>query len=281
MADLPDLNTTGIGHLVYWNAIDDGGVPNIDPEEITSSGWITSYTLYDNGIEGELDHSKYTPHVRSSNGEPRAGFRVKSDGWIVVWVEDRANYGQEETGGSYSSPGTYPDTLAGWWDFAPYIFAYDEKAFAPPPADINRAGVFQAVDHLRNQLSNGGAMTFNYSDIGMYFYGDESATTTTLLMTQTGSAETPGFTHTSNTDIKRCVATATSSSSSSGNDTTYRVQFEGETLAFPDGGDYQLVCGSMDLINKGIVPSAGEELNHEPGGSPFREIMMSALSVWS
>lgn len=101
MAELPDIDTSNVSHIAYFNAIDDGGVTTIDPEEVTSAPGIQDYTLYDNGLEGTFNLQETYDDISLADSTvfPEATFRVKSDGWMVVYLDQYANFNRLVTGG--------------------------------------------------------------------------------------------------------------------------------------------------------------------------------------
>lgn len=191
MADLPDLDTSNVAFLAFWNAIDQGGVSDIDPTEVTSAPGVQSYTLYDNGLEGEYALSDVdnwsadttddqTGDVVSDSNPGTAGFRVKEDGWMVAWSKQGENFGTDQT-----SP------LGGTWD----AFKMQDPTNR---ADANNHNLARLINSLRAEFSNSGTMNYSASDVGLSAY-HASGTTTSVLsydLYQTG-----GGTETYNPDL--------------------------------------------------------------------------------
>lgn len=110
MADLPDLDPSNIGFLAYYNVLDNGDTSdsNWNPEDVTSytsdsdDTEVTNYTIYDNGVDGELNHYKDFG-VQSTEDRSHAGttenvsFRAKSDGWVLLYTKPRSEAMQTAT----------------------------------------------------------------------------------------------------------------------------------------------------------------------------------------
>lgn len=248
MADLPDLDTSEVSFIAYWNAIDQGGVSNIDPSEATSA--TNSYTLYDNGFEGEIDVHSY-----------RSGkCRVKEDGWIIVWID------RTETFDQYRNVQAGDDYPAGPWDFLGDITATSD------PMDVGAQNSLErTVNNLRTELSNSGNMAYSSSDVGLYNYQHTGATTVTALSaneTSPGNDDevlttAPSLQYTDDTDIKwaTCLGLAYTPVASSTKDS--RIAWEGTELAhqgqYPesDGGDGEgREYGALDLVAGAYLDSA-------------------------
>jgi len=274
MSDLPDLSTVDVGHIVYWNILDDGGVNDFDPEEVTSSGRITSYTVYDNGVEGEIQLAAEAVDVDQNGSAPGGKFRVKSDGWFVVWVDDGANFDQyiSTTGDQYARSIPYPSSLTGWWDGFPQVFGWDDGGYTA--GEVDKSAMAKTIGHLTNQLSNSGAVTFNIADAGLYFYGNEDATNITWLSHHAPQENNVSFTHTSGMDIYRAVAFGVVGV---GSDPAGKTGFEGIEFASTVTATE---LGNLDLLAAGILPDAGVSKTHENYGQ-FRDASNNFLSVWS
>lgn len=161
MANMSDLDTTGIGIIAFWNALDHWtgpGANEIDPTDCIAI--FSSYDVYDNGIEGykALGSGRYF-HAR-----------VKSDGWMVAWI-DRTNtfaypnkaasdFGEDAHKGYY-------DILWDWID---------------PGANISstQTTLSYLISLLYNSLSNKTDFTFSDADVGHYCYEYRDANVLTL-----------------------------------------------------------------------------------------------------
>lgn len=172
MADLPDLDTTSIEFIAYWNAIDQGGVDAIEPEEVLTDGNISAYAIYDNGVEGTYN---------STTGRTIT-FRVKNDGWFVTYFDRTENFDIDVTDQT---------TIRGPWDIS--------NNWTDSGHDtITRNTLERAISSLQNQLPNSGDIGYNDADVGLYNYNRSTATTITLL-SHRGSNDA-SFSYTSATD---------------------------------------------------------------------------------
>jgi len=272
MADLPDLDTTTVSYIAYWNAIDTGAISSIDAEDITTSGRILNYTLYDNGLEGEIDLAP-TGNVYRNNGAPTAQFRVKNDGWFAVYT-DRTEKFTQDTDHDGESNGTprYPASADGWWRLDVNWAASD--ASSGRNVDVVNNSLVRTIDHLRRQLSNSGNTTLNAGDAGLYNYQYDVATTTTYLSTYSseGSTQTPGFSYTSETDLRAVVVTGATQADY---DDTGDVKFEGTRLA---RATRATSAGVQDVLAAGSIPNAGTEYEHNPSNEAA---VMTVCAMWA
>lgn len=78
---LPDIDTTSVSFIAYWNILEQGandsGPDTWDPSSVTTYGAVNSYSSYSNGVEGSL----------SLGSGRNATFRTKDDGWMVVYLD--------------------------------------------------------------------------------------------------------------------------------------------------------------------------------------------------
>ena len=230
MADLPDLNTENISYVAYWNAIDDGGADSINPEDALSSGNINSYTLYDNG---------YTFKYQSPNGRVVNG-RIKTDGWIVVWIDTSEEYRTTTT-----NPPRGPwDVIRNW------------KSDADP--DFSYGNLDACIDNIQSQLDNTNAITFNNSDVGFYNYKFPDASATTVAAVLRGDYDGNnygGFSYTSETTIKRAWACGYLDVHGGPSNS---VRFENNILvSTSDSND--TYTGSLSLTDNYLIPDANTE----------------------
>lgn len=161
MANLPDLVTTDIGIIAFWNAHDHravAGVGDANPTDCIPG--FDSYSVYDNGIEGykALGSGRYF-HAR-----------VKSDGWMVAWI-DRTNtffYPDKEAGdfGESAHKGYY-DVLWNWFQYTANL-------------SNTETTLSYLIDQLYNQLSNKTDFSFAAADVGHYCYEYPNANVITL-----------------------------------------------------------------------------------------------------
>lgn len=229
MADLPDLDTTSAGFTAYWNAIDQGGVGTIDPEEALSDGRINEYTLYDNGWEA----SSYT----SQTGRV-IKVRAKTDGWFVAYMDRTESFVTQE--GNQSN-------VRGPWDIA-----NNWTSAGNTPNYVSNT-LSNAIQSLASQLSNWDSITFNHSDVGLYNFEYSSATGITGMSNGGGGYEsnysrTSGVLYTSGTTVNWAAAFG------SGSGNIPNVDFEGGDVV-TNGGQY----GALDLIAAGLIPNEATE----------------------
>lgn len=229
MATLPDLDTANIGFCAYWNAIDQGGVGTIDPEEALSDGNINEYTLYDNGWEA----SSYT----SVTGR-EFKIRAKSDGWFVAYM-DRSE--------SFATNAGNQDNVRGPWDLA------NNWTNSGNNANFVSNSLSSAIQSAASQLSNWDSITFNHSDVGLYNFEYSSATGITGMSTaastyESNQSDTCGVLYTEGTTVDWAAAFG------SGNGDAPAVDFEGSSVIDNSGG-----YGALDLLAAGLIPNAATE----------------------
>jgi len=229
MADLPDLDTTSIGFCAYWNAIDQGGVGTIDPEEVLSDRRINNYTLYDNGWEAESYTSITGREIK---------MRAKSDGWFVAYMDRSENYATRVN---------HPDSVRGPWDISNDWTDRNNSSY------VSNA-LSEAIRSAASYLSNWNSITFNHSDVGLYNFEYSTATGITGMSSATNTdydgsdSNTCGVLYTEGTTVNW----ATAFGQSYGSDAN--VNFEGSTIV-GDGEEY----GALDLIAAGLIPNAATE----------------------
>lgn len=260
MADLSDIDTTNVGFIGYWNAIDQGGVSSIDPSEVTSWGNITSYTLYDNGIEGKAEIRVGT-HTDAGDRYREVHFRVKNDGWVVAWLDREFD----------------PATNTGPWDIL--------KGWATQysVSNISANTLETAIEQMKNQFSNSGSMTYTRGDVGLYNYNYSSATTVTNLRWDAGNPGgtlTAEFSYTSGTTRHLQVLTgAIGSDGGNGGD-----MHAGSTTSDPK------FCGTgsfgvYDALGNGIYPNSGTvygvTYNFTGNGGYEPSVAHENLILWS
>jgi len=242
MAELPDIDTSSTSFIAYWNALDNGAV-DIAPTEVTSQNGVIDYTLYDNGVEGSFD-LVYTSNRflnESKSDVIPATFRVKTDGWIIVYLDQTENYGGPITmSPDYQTP-RYTEGIGGWWNVEPtwadwgYNSNGNNNTLQNTPS-VEGNGLSRGINLLRQELSNSGVMTFNYSDVGLYDYLDPDATATTMLSAKHNRgkvSKTTSFTYTAGTTIDNAVMWGGAYSGANNR----QVQFKFEGDKFMDSND--------------------------------------------
>lgn len=236
MADLPDIDTSGIAFFAYWNAIDQGGVGSIDPSECLTDGSINSYTTYDNGVQ--IDSYSQSP-----NRTIKA--RVKNDGWIVAWME-------RTTIDLAVNTTSTPD---GPWDVAQNVHSINN-------GDVQNNHLERTINSLVSNLSNSGSMTYNTGDVGLYNYEYPSASnTSTFSYTATDYDEynSGGISYTADTDL----VGAWTVGYRTGIDYNTYVKFDGtNALNVSSDNNYH---GSLDLLANGLLPNSGTEYQMDVG----------------
>lgn len=169
MADLPDLDTSQVGYIGYWNALDQGGIAseNFDPEDVLSAPYIENTTVYDNGVTGEVDAHKTEDDLYEITDRPvwKAKVRVKTDGWFVAYMDRTNNYQ------TLVDEADTVDNVYGYWNIHT---AWDR--FNRPPA-LTQHSLSRAINHLTQGLTT--SPTWNYSDVGVYNYEYPNVTNTT------------------------------------------------------------------------------------------------------
>ncbi len=237
MSDLPDLPTDNISYIAYWNAIDDGGVGSIDPEDVLSDGNINSYTLYDNGIQIDSYSTVVGRNCKA---------RVKSDGWVIAYFDRTEELVTKE----FQHPN-------GWWDIA------NDWGVVTSASSYTNNSLERVISQLQTNLSNSGTIQYNPSDIALFNYEHPDATNLTGMSLPSANRDTNslsgGFSYTSDTTIHAAVAVG-SAYSESGDWVT--VTFEGLSIAScdPNEGDKKgTYHGSIDLLGEGVIPDPGTE----------------------
>lgn len=227
MAELPDIDTSTVSFLAYWNAIDDGGIAeaDMDPASVTSYGGIESYTLYDNGIQGKLSGPTTDPN--------ETFFRVKSDGWIVVWCGREAQYGDV---------GSNRDNIWGPWEIIDWSGNTPENNL-----------LSQEISSLHSNLSTTG--TFVNTDAGLYNYEHSSATTFSVF------AQEGSFSYTSGTNLLWSVGVGYHEDSGQGS--SNKVYIDGENgqpaiVSIP-ASNYGPNYGARDFVAQGDITNSATE----------------------
>jgi hypothetical protein len=240
MSKLPDIDTSKVGFIAFWNAIDSGGVSDIDATQVTSDGSIVNYTLYDNGLEGEYS---------LVNGRT-ATFRVKEDGWVIAHI-DRTEDEGKQTGNA--------DNIRGFWDVIDWTNASNSTS------NIVANALEGAVNSLSSQFSNWGSMSYSASDVGLYNYEYSSATTATnFSMTDSPfehkSTKSGYFSYTANTTLE---AVSVSAAANIPDWCEIHTEFEGTYLNDYVTNDYSAKrYGVIDAIAKGLIPNSGTNYGH-------------------
>jgi hypothetical protein len=259
MANLPDLDTTQVGFIAYWNALDDGGVAAIDPEEMLDDSNINSYTLYDNGFV-----ASYSNPVNSLPVTVRA----KTDGWITVHTDSGGNFnasGERDPGRSFLD-------CSGWWNIA------TGPNRSTGGASLTNHVLRQSIGRLQGFLTNSGSITYNSGDVGLYHYEFPDATNTTLAyVDQNGdNSSSGGISYTSTTTIDAVAAFGYANSKEFIDQAL--SSFEGVELADAYEGT---VFGSLDAVENNLVGSSGTEYTlTASGGGQDADSYTAVVALW-
>ena len=208
MANLPDIIIADVGIIAFWNAHDHRvNGASIDPTDCIPT--FSTYTVYDNGIDGKID-----PSAKGWGGSDRQiNVRVKNDGWIVAWI-DRTNtfFYPDKARADFGESGDkgYYDIL---WDW----FAYN-TALSDTYTTLS-----YMVFKLYDTLSNKGQFTFTASDVGHYCYEFTNANVLTLLHEKQGTGK---FQYTTGTTIYHASGAGNGETSSTAGVTLTSVSYE-------------------------------------------------------
>lgn len=253
MPDLPDLNTSNISFIAFWNAIDDGEVGAIDPSDVLSDSNILEYTLYDNGV-----------HIDRLQGPYREfEARVKTDGWVMVYLDDSADF---STGDD-----SYAAAPNGWWDLA-----YNWKQIENAPADFSDTALHRLLKNLATQFSNWNNMKWLSSDVGLHNFQYPDAVGTTGMSTyDRDSDDWGGLSYTSDTTIHEAVMLVADSYQDHQYSTRAWVENTdiSSTVNVVDGHNY----AAVDLIAENLITESGVSyaLSADPNAT------VSAIVIWS
>lgn len=263
MADLPDIDTTQVSFIGYWNALEQGGATDDlwSADEVLSFGRVASSTTYDNGVDGT---------VNFLNGRT-ANFRSKSDGWVVVWIDTTA----EVTNNSQSRVSGPWDITADWVN---HCFSTDNTDPAPYYGTSQTDELTRAIKGLWNATSASGDIntSFTASDVGFFNYENTGATNFSFFAddqpglndnsyTDYNQIKTGGLQYTDSTSIKQhfILAVAKSIAYDGSRDDRRgdsRVIFDGVNLAdsIDDGNKNVSVCARL-ASNLGVAQQSGVE----------------------
>ena len=230
MANFPDLVTTDIGIIAFWNAHDHrvvAGVGDVNPTDCIPV--FDSYNVYDNGIEGykALGSGRYF-HAR-----------VKSDGWMVTWI-DRTNtffYPDKDASdfGESANKGYY-DILHEWMNYGANISS-------------TQTNLSYLISLLYNVLSNKTDFTYADADVGHYSYEYPDANVMTLLSMYIGSGDKTGYVqYTSGTTLYYAAVTGSGDYTGANS----KIQFAGNSLISIFVGP---VYATADIIANNWMPN--------------------------
>lgn len=238
MANLDDLDTTGIGIIAFWNAHDHRNVPgvgDVNPTDCISV--FDSYSVYDNGIEGYKALGITGRYFHA---------RVKTDGWMVAWI-DRTN------------TFAYPNKPASDFGEAAYKGYYDILYdWFNEDANINSTytTLSYLISLLYNALTNKADFNFAAADIGHYCYEFPDANVFTLISLGADySTNKTGYVqYTTGTTLYYASVTGSGEAYNSGYSATVICQLAGNDIL-----NYQLIdgkkYGAADIIANNWMPA--------------------------
>ena len=183
MATLPDLDPTDINHIAFYNYKEEQGLTDSewDPTDFTSSGLVQTFTLYDNGVDGELNFGSIS-YGDSRDEDPTnytPKFRVKNDGWVIIYDDTVSNYygisvtsnsGTISLAGDYNFYGVGTGSNSGAIDRMGQFIS--ESGYTDPTSPNNNPFGYYSYKH--ENASNitsvtGDPMEFSYTDsISLY-----------------------------------------------------------------------------------------------------------------
>lgn len=178
MATLPDIDTSNVGGITFYNVKDEQGVSDADFDPMDFSDWseLADVEIYDNGIDGYIESDVETRY--DSSTEIIARFRCKNDGWLICWSPTTSNY----FGSTEYTDGTTPD-LIGAYNF--YGVASNKNPWII---------LFDALSHAGYGVGPSDGETV----LGHYNFGAEGASNITSCV----RAEGVEFSYTSSVDRK-------------------------------------------------------------------------------
>jgi hypothetical protein len=294
VSDLPDIETGQVSFIAYFNAIDQGGVQSIDPEEVTSDAGIESATLYDNGVDGTYDLTHVSSGFTNDNGPVECQFRVKSDGWMVAYLDQSEEFNQNVLGNAGES-GTYPpypvdSGVTGWWRLDPQWAGVGENYQGGTPPDGVNHGLARTINSLRGEFSNSGSISYSASDVGLYNFQYSDATAHTLLTSivenyQGGAGGPWGFSYTGSTTIEAAamaggiIADLYDGDLEMSFENTKLVKASDITNDHPTKG-----FGVINPVSRGLIPNADTTYEHHmtiKDGGDYRTEIPTAYLLWS
>lgn len=221
---MPDLPTDDVGVVAYYNILDNGSV-GIDVTDVLNLGNLGQYEQYENGIRGTYIAGADAIPDRAFN------FRVKSDGWVVVWVDGSEQFYGTQSGGSENRDNIL-DFFFNWTESSGY-----------------GGGQYNGVvSDIVNTLDS--SVNYSNNDLSVYCYSYPDATNFNT-MSRSGNEIT--FSYTSNITRKYEAL--------GGRGDGYDG-FGNTSASFSGAENVTLVSGSgvysVDLLNGGLTPNSGE-----------------------
>jgi len=226
MATMPDLPTSDVGLVSYYN-LEDNGSLDYDLTNILDLQGVDSYAQYDNGIRGTYNISFSNIPTRTVN------FRAKTDGWIIVWIDQSEQF--------YGADGDRSLIRKNLVDF----FGDWTGSGINNLPDTNYA---QVMKDLVNAADSD--LSFSASDVSVYCYSYEPATNINILgIPQGDNWSSYTFSYTSGVNrFYEAVAAGNGLNPDSGKG----VIIEGTYVT-----DGENSVGTLDNIAEGLTPSSG------------------------
>jgi len=271
MATLPDLDTSQIGFIAYWNALDHG-VSEIDPTEVLTATIVKTYEQYDNGVQGVAEYM-------AGGMKLEAYFRVKSDGWFVVWTPRYSvpEPDQKDVEGSkWYESATDPD---GYYNLLIRWHCGDNRDIAP---NISTDCCERIIYNLASELSNFGAITYDSGDVGRFSYTFSQATS--LYFDKNGGAWgnsktiNGGISYTTGTEIYYARAVGYGYSADNLYNNVDDLMFEGAMLVTGFASEGVIKAGSVDISD--ILTTPGTYYYNHGGGDVRTNVWICHIIFW-
>lgn len=251
MATLPDLTTSNVSFVGYFNTIEQGGgSTDLDPETALTYSDIDSYTLYDNGFDANV----------SFDGGLPLNVRLKTDGWCVAYLP---------RGNTYTGYNNHSQ----WTDLAPSeyqvmttrtTFGYRTNIHSDDITLLSKT-----IQNTINELDSSGTITFNHTDVGIYNYAypDQSNLSMFSLLSDNNEGEQT-MTHVrANGTTVPYAATATGSRQQGGN-----LKLNGTKISDASGESV-----SVDMTTSGDLPDEGGDVTF----ASSQDNTIGAVYMWS
>lgn len=235
MATLPDLDTSDIGYVAYWNAIEQGTLTELDPTSAAVTDNLEVYDEYENGVQG------ITILGVSGKKNRDAYLRVKDDGWIVCWIDRSESTDQAVRSGSVEA-----DNIYGPFDI---LSAWGSSGAAAPVENNGLAGIIQGVaNSLEANLTDQG-------NVGLYNYETPSATNITSIVRDAQGGATIEITPTSSTNLHQYYMTGAAQNDDGTNtENPGNVYHDVNGLNINIGGNaHSTYLGAVNALNKGTA----------------------------
>jgi len=251
---MPDLDTSNVGFLAYYNTIEQGGgITDLDPETALDYNRIDSYTLYDNGFEAKVLY-----------GDLEMTVRLKTDGWCVAYQDYRT------------------DTFTGvnnhtrYYNLAPSMFQFpstdnsldynNDYHSASDRTLLETRGIYGTI----KSLDSWDSIAWDRKDVGYYNYAFPNQTNFTILNTTNEDEATRTYTAVrgSDTEVPYAVAAVGSWNQNSQG----YAEVDGTLIS-----DFSSSAVVVDMIPQGLLPDQGNDVQYTLDGRGT----LGSLFVWS